>query len=182
MCPERKPDVPDSKNKLQLIRKKFDYVTAAIAETRHPDRSKPQAIADSHKGHKYFPENSGLFPQYVNKKVIILYLECLNTQEEAVWVNICSDVCRTMEKSPRTCKSAQRKSGTTWRNTAASCKKRRKRRLRRGCRSNRTPCWYGNTASKAANAQKLLCLVPVDADAFLMSPAGFKENLVSDRQ
>lgn len=73
VCPERKPDVPDSRNKLRLIRKKFDYVTAAIAETRHTDRTKPQAIVDSHSGHKYYPENSGLFPQYVNKKVVIVY-------------------------------------------------------------------------------------------------------------
>lgn len=72
VCPERKPDVPDSSNKLRLLRKKFDYVTAAIAETRHTDRSKPQAIVDSHSGHKYFPQNSGLFPQYVNKKVVVV--------------------------------------------------------------------------------------------------------------
>lgn len=71
VCPERKPAIPDNKIKLRLIRKKFDYVSAAIAETRHADRTRPQAIADSHKGHKYFPQNSGLFPEYVNKKVII---------------------------------------------------------------------------------------------------------------
>uniref|UniRef100_A0A674MXW3 Uncharacterized protein n=1 Tax=Takifugu rubripes TaxID=31033 RepID=A0A674MXW3_TAKRU len=79
VCDERKPLIPDSKNKLQLRRKKIDYVTTAIAEQRCTDRSRPQAIADSHKGHKYFPENSGLFPQHVNKKVVILYLWSLHS-------------------------------------------------------------------------------------------------------
>lgn len=65
--------IPDSSNKLRLIRKRFDYVTSAIGETRHTDRTKPQAIADSYKGHKYFPQNSGLLPQYVNKKVPFPY-------------------------------------------------------------------------------------------------------------
>lgn len=121
ICPERKPAIPDSKNKLRLIRKKFDYVSAAIAETRHADRTRPQAIADSHKGHKYFPQNSGLFPEYVNKKVIIWKLQCLGRRGRSVRANICSDVCRTMEKSPHTCNNAQKKRGTAWRTSAASC-------------------------------------------------------------
>lgn len=109
MCPERKPAIPDSQSKLRLLRKKFDYVTAAIAETRHVDRTKPQAIADSHMGHKYFPENSGLFPQYVNKEVMSVFMEFeqaeAEAEVEAAWVTVCSDACRTMEKSPNTCRS-----------------------------------------------------------------------------
>lgn len=69
VCGERKPQVPDGRSRLRLVRRKVDYVSDAIAERRQVDRSQPESVADSHRGHTYLAKDSGLFPQHVNKKV-----------------------------------------------------------------------------------------------------------------
>ncbi|CAG05464.1 unnamed protein product [Tetraodon nigroviridis] len=100
VCPERKPAIPDSRNKLLLIRKKFDYVAAAIAETRVPDRTRPQAIADFHVGHEYFPKNSGLFPQYDYGKVPT-YMHKRATEERSGLEDRCSQLQQEKQEEIR---------------------------------------------------------------------------------